>query len=294
MKRASREPLVHFALLGAALFLVYGLLPRPRVGGDGPGQIVVTQGQIRNLVDGFTRAWQRPPTRDELSGLIEDRVREEVYCREAMTMGLDKDDTIIRRRLRQKIEFIAADIASLPEPSETELDAYLRAHADTFQVEPRFTFSHVFLDRGRRGEGLARDAAQLLGRLNQVEGSADASALGDPFLLERQFNDAPASEIVSQFGITFATKLAALRPGQWHGPIESGYGLHLVRVSRRSDVRLPALAEVRDAVRREWENARRHEANEAFYQELLKRHSVTIEPLGQPMLAVNLPKGEAK
>src|SRR5688572_6293676 len=189
MKRALREPLVHFALLGAALFLAYGLLRKPRGGGDGPGPIVVSQGQIRSLVDGFTRAWQRPPTPDELSSLIQDRVREEVYCREAMAMGLDKDDTIIRRRLRQKIEFISADIASPPEPSEAELEVYLRAHADTFRVEPRFTFTHVFLDPARRGEGLARDAAQFLGRLNQAEG-ADASALGDPFLLEHQFSDA--------------------------------------------------------------------------------------------------------
>ena len=109
MKKVLREPLVHFLLLGACLFLVYGRMSKPRTG-DEPGRIIVTQGQIKNLIDGFTRAWQRPTTPDELAELVRDRVREEVYCREAVALGLDQDDTIIRRRLRQKMEFLSDDV----------------------------------------------------------------------------------------------------------------------------------------------------------------------------------------
>jgi parvulin-like peptidyl-prolyl isomerase len=113
--------------------------------------------------------------------------------------------------------------------------------------------------------------------LNQLDGNADASAMGDTILLEHQFEAMPTRDVTKQFGAEFAAKLAELSPGQWHGPIESGFGLHLVRVDERREGGAPALADVRDVVRREWENVRRQEANEKFYQELLKRYSVTIE-----------------
>jgi len=275
MKKLMREPLVHFLLLGAAIFAAYSLVSKGTRGE--PGKIVVTQGQLASMREGFTRTWQRPPTGEELEGLIRDRVREEVYYREAMALGLDKDDLIIRRRLRQKMEFVSDDIAAQAQPTDAELGAYLTAHPDSFRVEQRFTFSQVYLNPKKHGAHLARDAAQLLAQLNQPGVRADASALGDSFLLEHQFAAVPASEVGKQFGEDFAAKLGAISPGQWQGPVESGYGVHLVLVSERTEGRLPALADVRDAVRREWDNARRLEANETFYRELLKRYTVTIE-----------------
>jgi PPIC-type PPIASE domain len=277
MKRLIREPLLHFLLLGAAIFTAYNLLPN-RSSAE-PGKIVITQGQIEHLSTGFARTWQRPPTADELAGLVRDRVREEVYYREARALGLDKDDTVIRRRLRQKMEFVSDDIAAQAEPSDADLNAYLQAHPDSFRVEPRFTFRQVYLNPKRRGENLARDAAQLLVLLNQAGGTPETSALGDSLLLEYQFAAVPVSEVAKQFGEKFAAKLPGLTSGQWQGPIESGYGVHLVVVSERTEGRLPVLVEVRDAVRREWDNARRLEANEKFYQELQKRYTVTIEGL---------------
>jgi hypothetical protein len=278
MKRILKEPLVHFLVLGVGLFVTYNLMPKSR-GLNEPERIVVTQGQIENLMDGFQRAWQRPPSRDELAGLVRDRVREEVYCREAMAMGLDKDDTIIRRRLRQKLEFVSEDIGAMAEPTEGELDAYFRAHLDTFRVPERFTFSHVYLnpEKHAHGETMTRDAAQLLAQLNLAGDKADPAAVGDAFLLDREFVAVPAGEIAKQFGDKFAVELAKLAPGQWQGPIESGYGMHLVLVQKRREEHAPELAEVRAAVRREWENARRLEANETFYQNLLKHYTVTIE-----------------
>ncbi len=275
MKRLFKEPLVHFLVLGALLFAGYGLLNRN--GAPAPGRVVVSQGQLASMRAAFTRTWQRPPSREEWEGLIRDRVREEVYCREALALGLDKDDIIIRRRLRQKMEFVTDDVVAQAEPDEAELAEFLARHPDRFRVEPRFTFRQVYLNPAKHGENLARDTAQLLAQLNQAGGNAGFAALGDSFLLEHQFAAVPASEVAKQFGEDFAAKLAGIAPGQWQGPVESGYGVHLVFVSERTEGQLPALADVRDAVRREWDNARRLEANEKFYQELLKRYTVTIE-----------------
>src|SRR4029453_10496070 len=159
MKTIVREPLVHFLLLGAVLFIAYGLVSKSG-SSDGPRKITVTQGQIENLVSAFAKAWQRPPTSEELAALVRDLVREEVYCREAMALGLDRDDTVIRRRLRQKMEFISDDLATQAQPTDAELDAYLTAPPDSFRVERRFTFTHVFLDPEKHGPNLARDAAR--------------------------------------------------------------------------------------------------------------------------------------
>jgi hypothetical protein len=275
MKRILREPLLHFVLLGTVIFAGYGFVSKR--GSNEPGKIVISEGQIAAMAEGFARTWRRPPTRDEIEGLIKDRVQEEVYCREAMALGLDKDDTVIRRRLRQKIEFVSDDTAALAEPSDEELSTYLKAHADTFGVPQRFTFTHVYLNPERHGENLVQDTAELLARLRKAGDRADLSELGDSFALEHKFQSLPASEIVKQFGENFAARLGELSLGQWGGPVESGYGVHLVRVSKRTDGRMPELAEVHDAVRREWTNARRLESNEKFYAELLKRYIVTIE-----------------
>lgn len=276
MKRILAEPLLHFLLLGTLLFAAHGLLSTPDTH-DAAGTIVVTRGQIEHLATGFARSWQRPPTESELEGLIDDWVREEIATREALALGLDQDDTVIRRRLRQKLEFVSEDIAAQTEPTEAELAAYLQAHPEAFRIEPRFTFRQVYFDPGKRGDNLARDIAAVLAQLRQAGGEADSSALGDSLLLEATFEATPASEVAKQFGDVFAAALAGLPPGQWHGPIESGYGVHLVFVSQHAPGRLPELAAVRDIVHREWANAQRLAGNEKFYAELRKRYSVTIE-----------------
>ena len=286
MKKIIHEPLLHFLLLGAAIFAAYHFIAGRSA--DEPGKIVITGGQVAALELGFTRARNRPPTREELEGLIRDRVQEEVYFREAIALGLDKDDTIVRRRLRQKMEFITDDVAALAEPTDDKLAGYLKAHSDVFRVERRFTFSHVYLNPERRGENLTRDAGQLLTQLQQAGDKSDTSELGDAFLLGYQFQSLPASEVVKLFGEKFAAKLGDVSPGQWQGPVESGYGAHLVLVSERTEGRVPALEEVRDAVRNEWASNQKKEANEKYYQELLKRYVVTIErpkPGGEKRIA---------
>lgn len=276
MKHWLKEPLLHFLVLGMGLFLAYRLMPRTADRGESR-EIIVTQGQVEHLAAGFAKTWQRPPTAQELAGLVHDFVREEIYYREAIALGLDRDDTVIRRRLRQKMEFISDDITAQSEPNDAELNAYLQAHLDAFRVPPRFTFRQAYLNPKRHGDRLTRDAAELLARLNQLGDPTNSSA-GDALMLDSQFVNVSADEIARQFGEKFSTALNGLSSGRWHGPIESGYGLHLVLVTERTDGRVPTLREARDAVLREWSNAQRLEANQKFYQELFKRYTVTIEP----------------
>jgi hypothetical protein len=266
---------VHFFVLGAALFGLFALVGRPS--GERQERIVVTSGQIENLGATFGRTWQRPPTPLELDALIEDHVRDEVYAREAAALGLERDDVVVRRRLRQKMEFLTEEAAEAAPPTDEELAAFLAAHADAYRVEPRLAFRQVYLSRDRRGDGVEADARAALARLEAQGGDADISTMGDPLLLPADVALSSRSDIARQFGEPFTARLLEAAPGRWVGPIESGYGLHLVYVQRREEGRPPALNEVRDAVRRDWQLARRKEALENAYRALRDRYVVTIE-----------------
>src|SRR5690349_15357207 len=204
-----REPLLHFLLLGAAIFGGYSLLSSARTAR--PGSIVVTEGRIEALVAAFSRTWQRPPTASEREGLIRDYIREEVYVREAIALGLDQDDIVIRRRLRQKLEFVSEGLTPEAEPTDGQLRAYLTAHPDAFRGEPRYTFRQVFLNPERRGDQLPREAARLLARLRRAV--TDPETLGDPSLLERHIEAMPESQVAAQFGDQFAAAVGRLPLG---------------------------------------------------------------------------------
>lgn len=280
MKRWLQEPLVHFILLGAVLFVVFGWWSKHSTTHE--GSIVVTQGTIKHLVNTFVLTFQRPPTQEEIEGLIQDYVREEVCVREAMTLGLDRDDIIIRRRLRQKLEFVSEDLVAQAQPSDAELQAYMKEHPTAFIIEPRFTFRQVYLNPERHGKSLQQDEDRLLAGLKQAGAKANLATFGDPFMLENNFANVSTREVRSAFGEKFAVALGSLAPGQWQGPVESGYGVHFVYLAERTEGRLPPLEEAREAIRREWANAERVEVSEKFYQALLRRYSVTIE---RPQLA---------
>jgi len=278
-----REPLLHFILLGAAIFAVYAFVTRHRT--DKPGEIVVTQGTLENIITGFTRTWQRPPTEEELRGQIREYIREEAAYREALAMGLDRDDTIVRRRLRQKLEFLSDDLATRVEPTDADLQSFLQTHPGLFQSEPRFTFRHVYLNPQQHGGNRAADEARFLAELQRGGANADLSSLGDPFLLASSFQNVSLAEVKQVFGDQFASALAALPTSHWQGPVASGYGAHFVFLSQRTEGSPPALPEIRDQVRREWFNTRRSEATEKFYQALLKRYTVKIELAEEKKLA---------
>ena len=272
--RLLREPLVHFLALGTAIFAVASL-----VGGAGAGRsdrIALSAGDVELLALGFERTWQRAPSPDELAGLVEERVREEVYYREALALGLDRDDTIVRRRLRQKMEFLSEDLAAA-EPTDADLEAWLAAHPERFRVAPRVDFRQVFLSRERRGEHTRADAERMLAVLRAGGGGGDPAALGDPLPLPGDGHDLSEREVARLFGADFAARLFALEPGAWQGPVESAYGLHLLFARERTPGRDPALAEVRDEVAREWIAERRIRSREDRYRELRARYDVRVE-----------------
>ena len=275
-----REPLVLFLAAGAGLFLAWtakGDPARPT-----SEQILVGAATIQTLAENWTRVRLRPPTAEELRGLVDDHVREEVYYREALALGLDRDDTIIRRRLRQKLEFLSADLGGQAQPSDDQLRQYLAEHPDLFRRETRLTWTHVFLSPRRAGAAGPDAVQRLLAALNGPGGDRAAQEAGDPFLLPFDFDAVTTADVARLFGDDFAAVLAALEPRRWQGPIASGYGEHLVLVRQRIPGSVPALEEVRDAVRREWQSKARRDANEAFYQKLRGRYRVVLEDAGAP------------
>ncbi len=279
MKRLLREPLLHFLLLGGLLFALQAARGDGEVRAE---EIRVSAGDIEHLRTMFERTWMRPPTDTELDGLIDDHVRSEAAWREARAIGLDRDDAVLRRRLRQKLEFLAEDLAAQAQPSEAELERYLETHVDVFRDEGRTSFRQIYFSRQARGSATEADARAALARL--LDGPAgEAGELGDASLLPEELALARASEIDAQFGAAFSAGLAALAPGVWSGPLESSYGLHLVLVTEREPGRVPALAEVRAAVEREWFAERRKQGIEDFDRGLLERYQLSIE--GRPAAA---------
>jgi hypothetical protein len=269
-----REPLLHFLALGAALFVMFDL-----VGGAAaraPDEIVVSAGRIEQLAVGFARTWQRPPTQAELAGLIDDYVNEEILYREALALGLDRDDAIVRRRLRQKMEFLSQDAVPPPAPTAAELADFLRGHPEKFREEPRLTFAQIYLSAERRGEAAARDGARLVAELN-AHAPADLAALGDPLPLSREIEDRSESEIERELGGEIAQRLLEVEIGRWSGPFASAFGLHVVQLRARSEARVPALDEVRAAVEREWAVAQRARADAERMARLRERYRITIE-----------------
>ncbi|MEQ1409534.1 peptidylprolyl isomerase [Neorhizobium sp. Rsf11] len=276
VKRLLKEPLVHFFLIALAIFAMHGVVGDKSV--PAPDVIVVTASKVEQMGSVFTKTWQRPPTGRELKGLIDDHVREEILVREALALGLDKDDTVIRRRLRQKMEFLVIDEADAPVPTDAELNVYLNAHPGAFETDPMLAFQQVFLNPERQGDAIARNAASTLEALATIP-STDPASLGDVTQLPPVVELTGKTAIAQMFGGEFAEALDKVPVGQWIGPVASGFGLHLVRVTERKPGRLPALGDVRAAVMREWANDRRVALEDRRFAEALKRYDVTIENL---------------
>lgn len=267
-----KEPLVHFLLLGGLIFALYYAFRGEDAGGDTAKEIVVPPGKIEQLAAIFTKTWQRPPTRDEIEALVDDHVIEEAYAREAIAMGLDEDDTVIRRRLRQKLEFLTGDLAALTQPTDEELDTYLTEHADDFREQPRYDFQQVFFNPEKLGDDRESALNEALDQLRAGE-----PVEGHPTLLPASREDATLRAVAATFGTAFANSLADLPTGEWQGPVESGFGLHFVRIDKTVPGRLPALDEIRAAVEREWANRRKEEMTREFNRELLARYQIDIQ-----------------
>lgn len=281
MTRWLKEPLFHFLLIGAGLFMLYGWQSDDDA--TRPDQIVFTEAKVDQLINLWERKWQRLPTQRELQGLIEQQIREEVLYREALAIGLDKNDQVVRRRMSQKMEFISNDLASLAEPDDEQLQTYLATHVEKFSIPPRISYSQIYLNVNQRGEQVYAEVEKILEELSESAIDIDISMLGDSFMGGYSFNDETDYGVSRLFGEVFTQQIFELPVGKWAGPVESGYGLHLVRVDSRTDSRVPPLQQVRDKVRVEWVAEQQRKTNDMLYSELRKRYEITIEgPAAQP------------
>ena len=278
MRRIRREPLVHFLLIGVALFALSALFGDDRVERD--DLIRVTAGDVDRLRSLWVVQYKRPPTAEELRGLVDAHIREEVLNREAKLVGLDRDDVIIRRRLVQKIEFLSEDIATMVPPTDEEISEYFQENSEAYRIPEGITFSHVFFNTDRRGvDGGKRAAATVRDQLNNRSiVPADTPDQGDPFVLPLDYVERSRPEVDKLFGSTeIVEAVFMVEMGEWSGPVASAYGVHIIYVHDRTESRLPDLDDVRNRVSGDLVSERRREAKEAFYKELLKRYTVEIE-----------------
>lgn len=270
IRRLFREPLVHFLGIGLLLFVLYAALSTPDSSGE---RIVVTRAMVAELQASHERAWGRPPSAAELQGLIDSRVTDEILYREGVNMGLDRDDAVVKRRVRQKYEMIAEEAAGAA-PTDADLQAYLETHRERFRPDPIVSFTQLLVPA-------AGSAAEVAARVEAVKASLESGArpesLAQPTLLPLHRDDAPLERIAAEFGADFAASLDGLPEGRWQGPVSSSYGVHVVRIDERTQPPAPALEDVRTEVAREWENDRRVRAREARLRALRERYEVVIE-----------------
>jgi hypothetical protein len=255
--------------LAGLIFLLFAAIGDTR---DAPTDvIVVTPERIDRLAARFSSVWKRMPTDDELDALIDEHVREEVYYREALALGLDRNDAIVRRRLRQKMDFLTDSGANLLEPAAGELEAYFATNEQAFWRGPRLAFEQIFLGETPGPETITRSVGAL-----QSDPLTDPSALGERSLLPAQLGLSPPNAIDGVFGKGFFERLAELTPGVWAGPVASAYGVHIVRIGESLAARTPPLEEVRDTVLRGWKAAKAKEIRELHYNRLRARFVVEI------------------
>jgi peptidyl-prolyl cis-trans isomerase C len=278
--RFLREPLLHFLLLGAALFAGYAYVQRGAGAGAQPRQIALTMDDLRQLGMYFQSQWKRPPSPEELGRLVEDRIQEEILYREALEMGLDKDDTIVRRRMAQKMRFLAEDVAAAREPTSAELESWFDQNSARFALPSRLSFRHLYFSPDRRGARARGDAETALAKLaGQPEDAALAASFADPFMFQDYYRDRAPDFLGKEFGPQFARALEQLPAGSWQGPVESGFGWHLVFVDTVIPGRIPAFEEIESDVKTAWLGEQKALAWEKAYEGMRVKYTVLLPAL---------------
>lgn len=279
-----REPLVHFLLAGAVLFGLSAALGESWGLGDSPNRIEVSAEKIRQLRETWAKRWDAEPDAEQLRGLIDEFIREEVLYREAVASGLDQDDVIVRRRLAQKVEFLAQSLASVVEPSESELRQYFEQHREKYGIPEQVGFSHVYFSRSSRGSNAERAARDALTTLSSGRAATQASQLGDRFMLQYEYPPQTHAQIRDLFGTDFASRVFELPPDRWAGPVPSSYGVHVVFVRNQLPSRTPTLDEVRSQVTRDFEDERLRAAADTYYQGLRQRFEIDVDEAALELL----------
>jgi len=277
MKRLLHEPLIHFLFLGAFLFGAYGWAERGRGGVEQPRQIQLSLGDLSQLTLLFQAQWRRQPTEDEFRRMVENKVEGEVLYREGLAMGLDKDDEIVKRRIAQKMQFLAEDVAASHVPTTAELKTWFDRNRQKFALPSRLSFRHLYFAPDRRGTRAKDDAADALAKLaGQPEDAKLAQALADPFMFQDYYRDRAPDYLGKEFGPQFALAVEKLRPGSWQGPIESGFGWHLVYVDTLVPGRVPAFEEIEGDVKTAWLSEQKATAWEKAYKDMRAKYVVLL------------------
>jgi hypothetical protein len=262
------------------------------MGIESPTQIVLSLDELATMETYFESQWHRRPTPQEFQAMVEDKVKEEVLYREGLVMGLDKGDTIVKRRMAQKVQFLAEDVAAAREPSIAELKAWFEKNTDKFALPSRYSFRHVYFSPDKRGTNAHDDAAKALSKIaGQAEDSPQIASVTDRFMFQDYYGDRTPSAIAKEFGPQFAVALEKLKPGLWQGPIESGYGWHLVFVDTVIPGRIPAFEEVELDVKTAWLSEQKTQALEKAFKSLRSKYTVLLPspPDKQTASASSLP-----
>lgn len=278
--RLLHEPLLHFLVVGALLFGAYQYVnDEPDTSVD-TQRIELTQNDIRQLAVSWLAQGRPLPTPDQLRSLVDQKVTEEILFREAVSLGLDRDDEIIKRRLAQKMDFLAADLAAIEEPTRAELTEWFSKNSDRFALPPHVSFTHLYFSPDKHGDG-ARDAATAtLGLIvGNPPGSPEVAAAGDPFMFRNYYGDSTPEQVAKEFGPNFAESLFQFEPRSWRGPIQSGYGWHLVWIDSIEPGRIPAFEEVEPNVKSAWLDDRYREIKQTALEEMRSRYNVVVPSL---------------
>jgi len=274
--RALREPLVHFILIGVLIFAVNAWINRDTKEIDSM-KIVFTENDLDQLVIGLRAQGLPNPSDSEFRSMIEAKIREEILYREAVAMGLDQNDTIVRRRLAQKMEFLAEDLSTLNEPTEDELKAWLKDHPQDFAYPPRATFRHIYFSPDKHRAKTSEVAGLALpGLVDLAADAPEAEALGDPFMFRSFYSDQTPDQVSRTFGPDFAKGLFGQKPGLWSGPVKSGYGWHLVFIESLAPGRQPEFEEVKSEVITQWETNQRAEFKAEAYRVMREKYEVVL------------------
>jgi peptidyl-prolyl cis-trans isomerase C len=273
-RRWLREPLLHFLLVGAVLFAAYRALHPAAENGEQSKRIVLTADDVIQMSVAWLVQGRPAPTPVQMENLVQAKIREEILYRQALALGLDKDDTIVKRRLAQKMEFLAEDVSMLAEPSTQDLRAWFERNTARFALPPRVSFRHLYFSPDRRGEQAKEVATKALGML--AGKPSDAAALADPFMFQNVYVDRSFDQVATLFGPNFARELLQLTPGSWQGPIESGYGWHLIHVESSEPSRMPSFEEIEPDVKAEWVVDERAQAKRRAYEAMRARYEVVL------------------
>jgi hypothetical protein len=272
-----KEPLFHFLLLGAIIFVAYFILNPGE--NDATNQITINQNDIDRFVQIFEKQWSRKPTRQEMDGLVRAHLKEEILYREALALGLEKDDTIVRRRLAQKMEFLITDVTVPTEVDDRELMAFYEKHPERYTRAARMSFRHIYFNPDQRGERLLDEANATLATLQATNAGVDVpEEYGDRFMLQQQYSQQSTGQIARMFGGEFANKLVELTTQTWQGPIKSGYGVHLVYIEQREAASVYPFSEMRERVKNDYLYDLRQTRNEEILEKLKSRYEITIVP----------------